>query len=153
LFSSTIAFNHATSYGRAAGLEAQTVQSNSSILAFNLADDVSGPVEVDVESGDGMISGANNLIMATLATTTPANTSNACPRLAPLSGNGGVTRTHALLPRSPAIDTGNNAENIETDQRGDGFARVVGSAPDIGAYEWAAGSGDFINRSGFEACE
>ncbi|HTP45431.1 MAG TPA: choice-of-anchor Q domain-containing protein [Casimicrobiaceae bacterium] len=57
------------------------------------------------------------------------------PLLAPLAFNGGTKRTHALLPGSPAIDTGNNAVGLNTDQRGHGFPRVSGSTADIGAYE------------------
>ena len=101
-----------------------------------------------------MITGADNLIIAAVVgTSPPQNTLNACPRLAPLLENGGSTRTHALLPGSPAIDAGNNAENLDTDQRGTGFDRIVGVKADIGAYEWSADSGDTINRSGFESCE
>jgi predicted outer membrane repeat protein len=47
----------------------------------------------------------------------------------------GSTLTHALLPGSPAIDAGNNAAGLITDQRGPGFARVSGGKADIGAYE------------------
>jgi predicted outer membrane repeat protein len=61
------------------------------------------------------------------------------PRLGPLANNGGPTQTHALLPGSPAIDHGDNADAPATDQRGvarprdgDGNgSRVV----DIGAFE------------------
>ncbi|HEY0178617.1 MAG TPA: choice-of-anchor Q domain-containing protein [Dokdonella sp.] len=55
------------------------------------------------------------------------------PGLAPLAYNGGPTRTHALLPGSAAIDAGDTLFDSNTDQRG--FARVVGAAADIGAYE------------------
>jgi hypothetical protein len=154
LYNSTIAFNKATELSRTAGVDAQSLQSNSSIFAFNVTDDGSGAVETDVESSDGMVTGADNLIIAPLAgTSLPQNTSHACPRLAPLLENGGSTRTHALLPGSPAIDAGNNAENLDTDQRGSGFDRIVGGAADMGAYEWSADSGDTINKSGFETCE
>lgn len=153
-YSSTLAFNTATAYGRTAGLSADSIQSYSSIFAFNVTDDGSTRVETDVESGDNEVFGADNLVMAVVAgTVVPVGTLSACPRLAPLLDNGGVTLTHGLLPGSPAIDTGNNNENLDTDQRGTGFARVVGAAPDIGAYEWSAGSGEEINASGFEACE
>jgi len=54
------------------------------------------------------------------------------PVLGPLQDNGGSTFTRALLGGSPAIDAG--AIVTETlDQRG--FARMQGSAPDIGAFE------------------
>ena len=57
------------------------------------------------------------------------------PLLGPLGFNGGPTRTQALLAGSPAINTGSNPLGLMTDQRGPGFPRVVGGAPDIGAYE------------------
>ena len=52
--------------------------------------------------------------------------------------NGGTTRTHAPLPDSPVINIGNPFISYEPevfDQRGDGYARVVGGRIDIGAYE------------------
>src|SRR5262249_17214072 len=48
---------------------------------------------------------------------------------------GGPTRTHALLAGSPAINKGLNGSSLAFDQRGPGFARVVGLAADIGAFE------------------
>jgi hypothetical protein len=82
----------------------------------------------------------NNDIVGTIAA--PVN-----PLLGPLSYNDGVTPTHALLPGSPAIDTGLNALGVDpvnhnpllTDQRG--FIRISNGssfgAPvtDIGAFE------------------
>jgi hypothetical protein len=61
------------------------------------------------------------------------------PKLGPLANNGGRTKTHALKAGSLAIDRGDNANLLPTDQRGlprkkdgngDGIARV-----DIGAFE------------------
>jgi hypothetical protein len=61
------------------------------------------------------------------------------PQLGPLQDNGGPTLTHALLPGSPAINTGPTSEpsfpGDAFDQRGDGFVRVVNGQVDIGAYE------------------
>jgi hypothetical protein len=58
------------------------------------------------------------------------------PLLGPLRNNGGPTMTHALLAGSPAINAGDNAFAIvPTDQRGAGFARIVGGTVDIGSYE------------------
>ena len=62
------------------------------------------------------------------------------PLLAPLASNGGPTATHALLSGSPAIDAGNNSQGASFDQRGSGYSRVIGAAPDIGAYELGAGT-------------
>ena len=67
--------------------------------------------------------------------------SPADPLLSPLANNGGPTRTHALVPGSPAIDAGDNEGAPANDQRGVGFPRVVdgdgdGRATiDIGALE------------------
>jgi len=67
-----------------------------------------------------------------------ANLTGVPAQLAPLANNGGLTRTHALLAASPAIDKGRNTLNAATDQRGAGYARSVGAAPDIGAFEFGA---------------
>lgn len=56
------------------------------------------------------------------------------PRLGNLQDNGGPTWTHALLPDSPAIDTGANPDGLENDQRG--RPRVVNGQADIGAFEF-----------------
>lgn len=55
------------------------------------------------------------------------------PKLAPLASWGGPTKTHALLPGSPALNNGNPATCLSTDQRG--ILRPVGPACDIGAFE------------------
>ncbi len=63
------------------------------------------------------------------------------PLLGPLANNGGSTLTHALLPGSPAIDSGDSTlvagvgDTPEFDQRGAPFGRVVGGRIDIGALE------------------
>jgi hypothetical protein len=64
------------------------------------------------------------------------NIIGADPNLGPPTiNNGGPTPTHALLPGSPAIDAGTNANQIcpPTDQRG--VKRPQGSQCDIGAFE------------------
>jgi len=57
------------------------------------------------------------------------------PQLGELQNNGGATETQELLDGSPGIDSGNNDNNLSTDQRGDGFDRTVNGATDIGAVE------------------
>jgi hypothetical protein len=63
------------------------------------------------------------------------------PLLGPLQANGGPTQTMALLPASPAIDAGDNADAPEWDQRGPGFPRIVNGRIDIGAFEVQDGGG------------
>jgi hypothetical protein len=59
------------------------------------------------------------------------------PVLGPLKDNGGPTFIHALLPNSPAIDTGdaNFSPPSLHDQRGPGFDRVVNARIDVGSFE------------------
>ncbi|MCA9053964.1 MAG: hypothetical protein KDA75_09015, partial [Planctomycetaceae bacterium] len=59
------------------------------------------------------------------------------PHLAPLADNGGPTLTHALLPGSLALDSGNNTSSNDAgmvhDQRGAPFLRVYGAGVDMGS--------------------
>ncbi len=57
------------------------------------------------------------------------------PNLGALQDNGGLTHTRALQTGSPAIDAGDNTDAPDYDQRGPGFARVVGGTIDLGAFE------------------
>lgn len=63
------------------------------------------------------------------------------PRLGPLAHNGGPTRTHALLPGSPALDAGGAGADGGFDQRGMPYVRIADGDDaasiviDIGAYE------------------
>lgn len=66
-------------------------------------------------------------------------------QLAPLADNGGPTRTHALLPGSPALNNG-NAFDATADQRG--YARVVGGTADVGALEMQSAPVSIATYSG-----
>jgi hypothetical protein len=130
LYNSTLAFNTATVGGGAyiGGVPGAAVL-QSTIVAGNAVADMAASAQLT-------IAGANNLVMSPASgVTLPADTLLADPLLLPLRDNGGPTRTHALAPASPARDTGNNSANLDTDQRGAGYARVVGVAADIGAFE------------------
>jgi hypothetical protein len=102
-------------------------QADVQILAFdfNATDDLGGQV---------IVTGSNNLIRYQNLFHSIA-VSSADPLLGPLSDNGGPTRTHSLSADSPAIGHGSNLLNLVNDQRGGTFARVVGGAVDIGAFE------------------
>jgi hypothetical protein len=65
----------------------------------------------------------------------PSDILDVDPKLGPLQNNGGPTLTMALLPGSPAIDSGTNQGAPEWDQRGPGFPRVVNGTIDRGAFE------------------
>jgi len=58
------------------------------------------------------------------------------PKFGPFADNGGPTLTMALLPGSPAIDSGDTSLAPATDQRG--FPRPAGLAADIGAFEYGS---------------
>lgn len=75
--------------------------------------------------------------------TGPGDQINTDPLLGPLQNNRGPTLTHALLPGSPAIDTGdpNFTPPPSFDQRGPGFDRVVSGRIDKGSYEVQAAPG------------
>ena len=94
------------------------------------------------------ITGANNLV-ASANVTLPVDTLGGDPLLGPLADNGGPTLTHALLAGSPAIDAGSNLAELTSDQRGEGYVRVDGAAPDIGAFE-SQGVADPIFANGFD---
>jgi hypothetical protein len=97
------------------------------------------------------ITGSNNLVRnPDFLVSLPGDTiTGQNPQLAPLANNGGqvagapghvltgAVPTHLLFIGSPAIDTGFNPEGFDYEQRGPGFPRVVGIAPDIGATEGA----------------
>jgi len=155
LYNSTIAFNRIPrptsqpiGYSTSAGLgvTATPVLIESSIIANNVA---YGVVDELADLGGDIpatAAGGNDLIMSS-ALTPPPDTIDDDPQLRPLADNGGPTATHALPTGSPAIDHGNNVGAFSTDQRGSGFVRVLGSGPDIGAYE---SDPDRIFFDGFE---
>jgi predicted outer membrane repeat protein len=120
-----------------------TFSIRNTIVALNL----SGSVNPDV-SGN-FVSEGHNLIGDGSGSTGFSNGDNGDivgtavnpidPKLGPLANNGGPTKTHALLAGSKAIDGGDNAGALATDQRG--FPRKKdgngdgSSIVDIGAFE------------------
>jgi len=170
---STVTENSAYSGG---GIELRSFSSDSitlsnSIFAGNTAI-ASGDLEIDRFSGtifdvsfsligDGTGSGLNSTFGTIDFDGNIVGDQSAPidPLLADLADNGGSTLTHALLPGSFAINTGNSLSNF--DQRGE--ARVIGSplvpsffafsgnGSDIGAFEFQSSfilvndSRDFLN--------
>jgi predicted outer membrane repeat protein len=109
---------------------------NNSIVAFS--------TNMDLDLRSTFVRGSHNLIGDGSGSPSPqiigglADTITGDPMLGPLADNGGPTETMALLPGSPALNTGSNAlipGGVTTDQRGSGFARVIGGTVDIGAFE------------------
>ena len=140
LYSCTLTLNRApvgAGIASVGGTGAQTSLSNT-IVAGNVS--LSGQAGHDVDFVGGatnsFASGNNNLIgngNATGAFTQSRDQIGVTdPKLGPLRDNGGPTPTHAVLPNSPALDTGGNG--LFADQRG--IERPQGLADDIGAFEF-----------------
>ena len=125
----------------ASNATAPTLTLVSSILANNSGQ--GGDVGTSTSTIPAFAINANNSLIRTVCTgcnisvSGSGNLTNVDPLLAALAFNGGPTRTHALLAGSPAIDAGSNPLALATDQRGEGFLRTFGTAPDMGAFELA----------------
>jgi hypothetical protein len=138
----TIAYNSAH-VGGGIGSESSTILLNNTLVVSN-SDDVwtypAGGVSsssacnlIGTGGSGGLVDGVNGNQVGV-----------AHPGLdSGLADNGGPTQTIALLSGSHAIDRGSNAlavdpatgHSLNTDQRGAGFARIVGDAVDVGAFE------------------
>jgi hypothetical protein len=113
--------------------QSYVIHIDDSIVANNTALDTALAADIDTTVGAAAITFGDSNVLTTVGSVIPGTWITADPLLGPLANNGGTTRTHALLPGSPAIDAGFAIEGIDTDQRGQ--ARNAGAAPDIGAYE------------------
>jgi hypothetical protein len=148
LFNSTITNNTATldvgglgnSFNPFTLVPIGTATIQNSIIAGNIdaaptllnLPDVGGGTNSFTDSGNniiGALDGFNSSIQPTTQWGSGSSPFN--PLLAALGDYGGPTETHALLPGSRAIDTGNAAGSTSSDQRG--IIRV--GAVDIGAFE------------------
>ena len=157
IYNSTIAFNSASSAekGLAPGLAIAggSVKVYSTIISNNT---YGGSTNFDFSINSGVtLSAGNDMVPYPPSSGMPSGSNTlpgVCPLLLPLSYNGGPTRTHALPSHSPAIDAGSNVflPTPSYDQRGSPFARMSGSAPDIGAYE--VDQSDVVFNTGFEGC-
>ena len=142
IVNTTISQNNADAAGGAvaafnfAGGQPITITFTNSIVSANTAGDARNCTAVTAAS---ILSNDYNLEdLNTCSFGQPNDLVNTAPLLGVLQNNGGPTQTHALLPGSPAIDTGNNSVCSQppvsgVDQRGVG--RPVGSTCDRGAYE------------------
>ena len=135
----TIADNSLLASGIGAGLAigsqpAPTLTTTATVVYGNSpGDDIdTGSSSVRTFSGDHNVVGVFSHNIAV-----PADTLACDPKLDLLADNGGPTLTHALSATSCAIDAGPvfPPGAIPSDQRGSHYARRVGSATDIGAYE------------------
>ncbi|WP_181918247.1 MULTISPECIES: choice-of-anchor D domain-containing protein [unclassified Wenzhouxiangella] len=109
----------------------QVPQGERGVSAF----DLSGTGEVTVDHSLIGTVDETNLTVTDAGGSDIGN--NTDPQLLALADNGGLSRTRAFTTDSPAYDAGNpGAANLPAfDQRGDGFPRNAGNAPDMGAFE------------------
>lgn len=138
IFNSTIAHNiDRTQHECVGAIRGRKLHIESSIVANNrcLAEgETLQAYDVGGRPWEGYtIVGADNLIRYSLVPV-PSDTISADPRLGPQQA-GWPHPVLTLLPDSPAINRGNNANNRQYDQRGPGYPRVVGGRADIGAFE------------------
>jgi hypothetical protein len=153
---STIAFNEETfyePYGAGLFVFNTNVELQSTAISNNYRVDGGTTTEDDVATTSnanytGTLSGSHNLITLSSMTVPSDTIQGKYAGFAPLAYNGGSTATHRLLSFSPAIDAGNNEANVNYDQRGDGFPRIIGSNADIGAFE--LDTADEIFSDGFD---
>ncbi|MFO1506583.1 MAG: choice-of-anchor Q domain-containing protein [Lysobacterales bacterium] len=156
LANSTIASNYSGAGGAVLFVHSGTypgsgrLELESTIIGSN----TTGPAATyaaDLATDDVLtVTGAHSLVVAPAAgIVLPPDTLHDDPRLLPLDWNGGSVQTLALAPGSPAIDAGSNPLGLSTDERGAGYVRESGAAPDIGAFEVQPGP-DPIFAGGFD---
>lgn len=108
----------------------------SSIIDDNARSDVTTPAlepQAEIPSSEGFNIVSDN--SAAVHFTWPTDLNNTDPMLVPIALNApGATRTHALMPGSPAIDHAGAVFAPATDQRG--VSRPQGAGPDSGSYEF-----------------
>ena len=135
---STIVFN--TGNVGASGLRVRSTFAELDITSTIVASNPGPQGTYDVDFDGKTLSGSDNLI-SSMNVVAPAGliTVTGDPLLGPLANHGGPTRTHALLPGSPAIAMGDDLAGLLYDQRGNGYLRTVTlikvSWTDIGAYQ------------------
>ncbi|MDD2816219.1 MAG: choice-of-anchor Q domain-containing protein [Thiotrichaceae bacterium] len=133
----TLTVNNSTFSGNSASTVGGAISNLGTLNLENsiLANSTNGG---DCVNTGTVASGLNNVIKdssnACGLTGTNGNKIGVDPLLGALANNGGLTQTFALLTGSPAINAGDAATCISTDQRGTARAGVC----DIGAFEAAA---------------
>jgi hypothetical protein len=126
-----------------------TLTLQSSIVARNRSGDYIG-LYCDLLASAG-VTGSNNIVIVAGETTAlPPDTLAVDPLLATLGDHGGPTPTVPFYRASPALDAGANPAAFAYDQRGEGFLREAGAAPDIGAFERQDGESEFLFRDAFD---
>jgi CSLREA domain-containing protein len=129
-----------------------TIVAGNSRRTSSTRDDINGSVDASSSFnliGDG--TGMSGISNASNGNQVGSSGSPINAMLSALGNFGGPTQTYALLPGSPALNAGSNAnlppdtfdldgdtntaEPLPVDQRGAGFNRIINTTVDIGAFE------------------
>ncbi len=151
---STVFLNQSSGAGGGVFIDSGVMSIDGSIIAGNSAQigaDATGALGATIHAHFSLIGDNSGSGLASAPVGSPDANGNLIggstfdsrinPLLGPLADNGGPTRTHALLPGSPALDSGDptaiaGGSGIpQLDQRGAPFSRVFGGRIDIGGYE------------------
>ncbi len=148
--SAELAVTHCTISGNTAA--AETGIRNAG--AFTVTNSVIEDSVYNTSSGSTVLAGANLISVLTSDFSGPgisgAPNNTADPLLGTLAGNGGPTRTMALLPGSPARNAAAVlVPAITSDQRG----KAILGVPDIGAFENQAGGTFVFSATGYSVDE
>jgi hypothetical protein len=146
-----LTLKNCTVAGNAGGTSVGGILNDGTLnLSNTIIGDNQGPYYDDLLNRGSVIQAGMNIVED--FNLTGPNVINEDPCLGALQDNGGLTKTHLLLEKSPAIDAaGNNelpadtwdmdedsniSESIPWDQRGEGFPRISNQIVDIGAVEF-----------------
>ncbi|NEO85297.1 MAG: DUF4347 domain-containing protein [Spirulina sp. SIO3F2] len=140
-----VILNNATIADNTSGADGGGIFSNgtynnriqNSIIANNVDSGTAPDISADLSTSTvehSLIKDTKGITGLSLSTGIDGNIINIDPLLSPLANHGGTIQTHALLPGSPAIDSGNNSlTTTATDQRGNN--RIINGTVDMGAFE------------------
>ena len=149
LFNSTLFANgnNAQTFGSLFFVGTNTLELSNSIIANSYGKDCEGSPSI-ITSGVNLVGDGGGFC----GFTPGPELLTGDAMLGPLADNGGPTLTHLPLEGSPVIEAGDNAAipiDLDYDQRGIGYPRVVGTDVDLGSVEWTIML-DLIFGNGFE---
>ena len=161
LSNSTVAFN-TSSYEYGSGIQVRGYNTALNLTATIVSNNVSIDTQIEydlyVPNFNSNASAPENNLIRQASIAVYQTVGAPCPLLGSLKNNGGLTQTHSLLSRSPAIGLGGSGpivdpvskEDLQFDQRGNPYLRYFQGESDIGAYE--VQRSDVIFNTEFEGC-
>ncbi|MDR0182044.1 choice-of-anchor Q domain-containing protein [Lysobacter arvi] len=134
IYNSTITLNdeRGSCFGAIDGVRDLHIE--STVVSGNRCSTGQGADIASLVDGEA-VTGSHSLVGRSLAPLPADTIITESPGLLPLGNRGGPTPTHAPEHNSPLLQRGNNALNLQYDQRGPGFPRTHGAFTDIGAVD------------------